>query len=84
MSKGQSHIMQAIIFLIDDQGEVQGTERLALALNALNMKSDVISYARRLQASGQITIIRSCGGRGNQTVYKRNRNQPGIPRRLPR
>ncbi|MBI5950191.1 MAG: hypothetical protein HY865_00925 [Chloroflexi bacterium] len=75
---------QIILVLEERGGEVQGTEALALALGALNCKSYIIRSARRLQSDGEITICKSCGGRGRKTTYKRNRNQPGNPRRVPR
>lgn len=73
-----------IIVLDENNGEVQGTEDLALALSLLNCKSFVVRSAKRLQATGQITICKSCGGRGKKTIYKRNRNQPGNARKVAR
>jgi len=76
----QSQLMPMIIIVIDrNGGEVQGSEELALELNTA--KHYVLTCARRLARLGEITIRRSCGGRGNKTVYKRNRNQPGLARR---
>jgi DNA-binding IscR family transcriptional regulator len=72
--------MPMIIIVIDrNGGEVQGSEELALELNT--SKYYVRAIAQRLARLGEITICRSCGGRGNKTVYKRNRNQPGLARR---
>lgn len=78
----KSKIISAIIIILDGHnGEVQGTESLALELGALNSKKDVLMFARRLQDQGAITICRSRGGRGQKTIYKRNRNQPGLARK---
>lgn len=77
-----STIHDAIVLLIDARdGEVRGTEELALALNA--PKNWVIKRVRIAQANGELRIIQSRGGRGNKTIYKRNRNQPGLARKTP-
>ena len=76
-----SVIQDAIIIVLDENGgEMQGTETLALTL--CTSKTYLIKCARVVQSNGQIKIIQARrGGRGHRTVYKRNRNQPGQPRR---
>lgn len=76
----ESKLMPMIIVILDQHGGIiYGAENLALELNA--PKYHVNALARRLARMGEIIIKRSNGGRGNKTVYKRNRNNPGIPRR---
>lgn len=77
-------IRRAIVVIIDEQDTVEGTCALAEKLNMLNTKSYLVRSARILADQGEITIIPSRGGRGIKTVYKRNRNQPGQPRRRTR
>lgn len=78
MSKSQ--VIQTIIAVIEDNGDaLQGTEALALQVGAA--KHYVIKCARVIQHDNLITIIPSNGGRGRKTVYKRNRNSPGAPRK---
>jgi hypothetical protein len=74
-------VRRAIVIILDHNEIIEGTETLATELNLLNNKGYVIRSARILQDAGEITIIPSRGGRGLKTVYKRNRNQPGLPRR---
>jgi hypothetical protein len=73
-----------IIFILDaNDGMFSGTQDLAVALNfSTKCKPHLLRTVRRLAASGLITISRSCGGRGNKTIYKHNRNQPGQPRKV--
>lgn len=68
---------------IKGNDELQGTEQIALSVNA-RYKNWMVTILRRLEARGEITIITSSGGRGNKTIYRRNRNSPGQPRKLPR
>lgn len=77
----KSIIKQAILIVLDENGgELQGTEKLQLCTNAHN-KTWFINCVRVLEENGQLQIINAPrGGRGNRTVYKRNRNQPGLPR----
>ncbi len=70
-----------LVFIENNNDEVQGTQQLTLALSTLNCKSYILRSARMLQVDGRITIIPSHGGRGKKTIYKRNRNQPGIARK---
>lgn len=74
-------VRRAIVLILDDNETIEGTETLATELNMINSKSYVVRSARILQTEGEITIIPSRGGRGLKTIYKRNRNQPGQPRR---
>jgi len=73
---------QIILVVIDEHGgEVEGTETLALAAN-VRRKSYLLKCVRALRHNSLITIIPSSGGRGRKTIYRRrNRNQPGQPRR---
>jgi hypothetical protein len=72
---------QIVLVLETNGGEVSGTEKLAALVNLINKKSWVRHCARQLAKFGVITIRPSRGGRGHQTVYKQNRNQPGQPRK---
>lgn len=77
-----SNVRDSILVILEqNNGELQGTEELALALNA--PKNWTIRCVRRLQENDEIKIIQSSGGRGKRTVYKRNRNSPGQRRRTP-
>lgn len=60
-------------------GTVQGTETLSLIVGT--RKWYLIECTRAMQRENIITIIPSIGGRGRKTIYKRNRNQPGQPRK---
>ena len=80
----QSQIMHAIITLLDVEGVVLGTERLMFEVHAESNKTNFLAQVRSLQKNGHITILRSCGGRGRKTVYKRNRNQTGTKRKVTR
>lgn len=76
----QSPVTESIIIVLETNGgEIKGTEQLALAVNS--PKHYIIKCARAIQRRGLITIVPSNGGRGNKTVYKRNRNQTGLPRK---
>lgn len=82
MTNNQSTVRNAIIITLEENNDqVEGTENLTLMLNAGNSKSWIIRSARVLQSNGQISIIRSNGGRGRKTVYRRNRNSPGQARK---
>ena len=59
---------------------VIGTEQLQNITNT-RRRSYLLKCVRTLQHDGLITIIPSNGGRGHKTIYKRNRNQPGMPRK---
>jgi DNA-binding IscR family transcriptional regulator len=70
-----------ILLLIEEQGgEIQGSEKLSTALEA--NKTFILRLTEQLRDSGEITICKSCGGRGKKTVYKRNRNQAGLARKV--
>lgn len=69
------------ILLIVEEKDVEGTETLASELGMLNAKTWVIKQARLLQSKKLIDIIASRGGRGNKTVYKKNRNSAGSARK---
>lgn len=75
-----SLLTQQIIDEIEKHGgTVEGTEYLAITLNTQN-RTHMLQCVRRLARDGEIHIIVG-GGRGHKTVYKRNRNSPGAPRR---
>lgn len=80
MTNNKSRIRDAIPTILDEHGgEVQGTARLAQNLNVDEFW--LRKCARVLVRAGLITIIPSRGGRGKLTIYKRNRNSPGQPRK---
>ncbi len=65
-----SIIRDAIITEIENSdGEVQGTERLALKLNA-RRKDWMTVQVRVLEYEAEICVVRSPGGRGRMTVYR--------------
>lgn len=66
---------QIILALEKNGGEVEGTERLAAMLNCIDAKTWVRHCARHLEVVGAIVIIKSNGGRGLTTVYKRIRRR---------
>lgn len=81
MTSTLSTVRKAIMLVLDENGEIAGTESLACTLNMNNSKSYVIRSARILQNNGELIIIPSNGGRGKKTIYKRNRNSPGQRRK---
>lgn len=83
MTNNKSSIREGIQTTIEnDGGEVKGTSHLANRLHT--WEKWIRKYARELAAAGLITIIPSRGGRGKRTIYKRNPNSPGLPRRKTR
>lgn len=75
-----SQVINAIKQTIEQHGgTVEGTETLSLTVGT--RKWYLIECTRAMQRDGIITIIPSIGGRGRKTIYKRNRNQPGKPRK---
>lgn len=74
-------VPKTILLILEEKGEVLGTETLANELNMLNNKSWVVKQARLLQSKKLIHIIASRGGRGNKTYYKKNRNSAGSARK---
>ena len=64
-----------------NDGEMRGTETFALTVNMPN-KAWLRRILRRLASGGEITITPSRGGRGHKTVYRRNRNSAGQPRKV--
>jgi hypothetical protein len=74
--------MPNIIIVIDAHGgEFHGTRDLACAINAETHIARFMRYARELEQLGEITICRG-NGRGNKTIFKRNRNSTGLPRKV--
>lgn len=73
-------LLKRIEALIAEHGTIHGTENFALLVRAKS-KSNLIQYLRVIAQRGEITIVPSSGGRGRKTVYKRNRNSPGYPRK---
>jgi hypothetical protein len=77
--------MHAIITALDNNGgELHGTRNLANKVNAPAHIARVMKWVRKLEGMGEITINRACGGRGHKTIYKRNRTNPGLPRKVKR
>lgn len=72
---------QKIINALDELQEIHGTEYLAYEVIGVSSKTWVRCQVRKLEAAGILTIIRSRGGWGRRTIYRRNRNSPGYPRR---
>jgi hypothetical protein len=80
MPNNNSTIREGIQAIIEENGgEVKGTTNLASQLNTDEYW--VRKCARVLAGAGLIKIISSRGGRGKRTIYKRNRNSPGQPRK---
>lgn len=77
----ESQLKEALRKLINGSVVIVGTEELTLRTANANCRTWVLKQARALEAEGVITIHQSRGGRGHKTVYKRNPNQPGQPRR---
>jgi hypothetical protein len=92
-----SVIQDAIILILEShEGEIAGTEALANEANCINNKTYLLQCVRIVQSNGHVQIIPSNGGRGHKTIYrctssrcnkcprtcKRNRNQPGLPRKI--
>ena len=75
-----SAITKQIEGMFAEKEEIAGTEDISLDLNCIN-KVWVLHCLHTLEQAGLITIIRG-GGRGHKTVYRRNRNQPGLPRKV--
>lgn len=81
MDNSLPSVPKTILLILDEKGEVAGTEQLATMLNMVNNKGWIIHSARLLEKKDLIHIITSRGGRSNKTIYKRNRNSPGAPRK---
>lgn len=76
-----SQIKKEIMDVLKKHYELRGTEYLTICVNSVNNKTTVLRQVRKLQEEGVVIVLRSRGGRGAKTVYKRNPNQPGQPRR---
>lgn len=78
-----SKIKSAILIVLDEHGQVEGTEHFVLDLlgQTCGDKYYISGLLKNLAANGEIVINKSSGGRGRKTIYKRNRNQAGMPRR---
>lgn len=75
------NILDRILAAMDERGGVIiGTENFASLIGRVNSKPWLIRNARLLEQDGTIVIIPSRGGRGNKTIYRKNRNSPGSPR----
>lgn len=78
-----THVKESILCLLNTKRTIRGTEQITIALfDGVYAKPLVIKRLRELQAEGKITIIPSPGGRGRKTIYKRNRNSPGMRRKV--
>ena len=75
-----SAITEQIEKIFAEKEDYAGTERLVKSTNCMN-KTWVRHCLYKLERAGLITIIRG-GGRGHKTIYRRNRNQPGLPRKV--
>lgn len=73
--------VQKIITALDELQEIRGTEHLLRNVVCIRNKGWVLAKVNALEAAGECVIIRSNGGRGKKTIYRRNRNSPGLPRR---
>ena len=74
-----------IVLLDENNGEWQGTKKLTTALHySVKCWNHILNTLRQLEKEKQITIIPSHGGRGCKTIYKRNRNQAGVARKVTR
>jgi hypothetical protein len=73
---------ERIISLLDQCGEIHGTQHLVVI--TCTDRRYVTRVLRKLEADGIITTLRTFGGRGRKSVYKFNRNQPGLPRKVTR
>lgn len=76
----ESQLKKQMATLLARHGVIVGTEQIAIALTTVNCKRCIVQQARALEVEGVLTIQHG-GGRGRKTVYKRNPNQPGQPRR---
>jgi hypothetical protein len=72
------HLVMAVL---EETGEIDGTENFASLIGLLNNKTKFLQAARLVEREGKIIIIPSTGGRGRKTIYRRNRNSPGYRRR---
>jgi len=59
----------AILRLLSERKEIEGTEVLSLAIGATN-KHHVFTCALLLSRHGMIEMIPGIGGRGNKTIYR--------------
>lgn len=76
-----SQVAERILYLVDQQGEIQGVAILAEAIPCEH-PAWVREQLRRLEEAGYLSYIPTRGGRGNRSVIrKRNRNSPGQSRR---
>lgn len=73
---------ERIIMALDELQEIHGTEYLSYEICHNARKSWVIAKVRQLEADGQCEIIHALPGRGRKTIYRRNRNSPGAPRKV--
>lgn len=72
----------AIVEELNSQDEIRGTEHMSYGLLGCSNKSWTIKKLRELMDDGLLLILPSRGGRGHKTIYKRNRNSPGSPRKV--
>jgi GTP-sensing pleiotropic transcriptional regulator CodY len=74
-------IKDTLIQEFTTQGEIMGTEHIIINVTGSSNRSFVVRKLRELESAGMITVTRSRGGRGKRSIYRRNRNSPGYPRR---
>lgn len=71
---------ERIIAALEELQEIHGTEYLTFEVLGNSRKSFVRAKVRQLAQDGECEIIYG-NGRGHKTIYRRNRNSPGSPRR---
>jgi hypothetical protein len=79
-----THLKNSILNLLKEREMVEGTERLTIIVCDgiyKKNKTRVLCRVHELEAEGKIVIMSARGGRGMKTIYKRNPNQPGLPRK---
>ena len=77
-----SQVADVILVIVNERGEIQGVGALAEEIPC-ERKTWVLEQLRKLEAEGLISYTPSKGGRGNRSIIrKRNRNAPGLPRKV--
>jgi len=72
--------VEKILLALDELIEIHGTEHLSYEI-CHNSKPWVLAKVRQLRDQGHCQIIHG-NGRGHKTLYRRNRNSPGAPRKV--
>lgn len=74
-------IKNMILLALEEDDEIYGTNNLAELLLTKERKW-VRAQLRELQQQGFLNIIRNGPGRGHKNIIRRNRNSPGLPRKV--